>query len=178
MYFGDYKEDDTVFFPFNTKTSVGPITLAGTPAISIYKDDATGTEVTTGVTLTVDHDSKIGKHLVKVDLSSASFYAVGGDYYAELTAGTVDGISVVGQVVGSFSIENRSDVFDTQMADSVPADGTISTREQALYIIEKMMTEFAYSGTTLTVKKVDGTTTLMTFTLDEATNPTSLTRAS
>ncbi len=67
--------------------------------------------------------------------------------------------------------------FTTQMADSVPADGTISTREQAIYAILHMLTEFAISGTTMTVRKVDGSTTLMTFTLDDGTNPTSLTRA-
>jgi hypothetical protein len=67
--------------------------------------------------------------------------------------------------------------WTTQMADSVPADGTISTREQALYAILQMLTEFAISGTTMTVKKVDGSTSLMTFTLDNGTNPTSLTRA-
>lgn len=67
--------------------------------------------------------------------------------------------------------------FTTQMADSVPADGTISTREQALYALLQIITEFAISGTTMTVKKVDGSTTLMTFTLDDGTSPTSLTRA-
>lgn len=65
----------------------------------------------------------------------------------------------------------------TQMADSVAPDGTISTREQAVYALLQMLTDFAISGTTLTVRKVDGTTTLMTFTLDDATNPVSLTRA-
>jgi hypothetical protein len=33
------------------------------------------------------------------------------------------------------------------------------------------------SGTTVTVKKVDGSTTLLTLTLDSATTPTSITRA-
>lgn len=66
--------------------------------------------------------------------------------------------------------------FTTQMADSVPAVGAIATREQALYIAQQVLTEFAINGTTLTVKKPDGTT-LMTFTLDDAATPTSLTRA-
>ncbi len=67
--------------------------------------------------------------------------------------------------------------FTTQVADSVPSDGTRATREQALYMILQSLTEFSISGTTITVKKVDGSTTLMTFTLDDATNPTSRTRA-
>jgi hypothetical protein len=40
-----------------------------------------------------------------------------------------------------------------------------------------MMQEMAISGTTMTVKKLDGTTTAMTLTLNDATNPTSITRA-
>jgi len=67
--------------------------------------------------------------------------------------------------------------FTTQMADSIPADGTISTREQALYAILQLLSEFSITTDTLTVKKVDGSTTLMTLTLSDATNPTSITRA-
>jgi hypothetical protein len=51
------------------------------------------------------------------------------------------------------------------------------TREQALYATLQFLTDFAISGTTYTVKKVDGSTALMTFTLDDSTSPTSLTRA-
>lgn len=64
-----------------------------------------------------------------------------------------------------------------QLPDSVPADGTRPTIAQALYMIIQFLTERAVSGTTMTVKKPDGTTALMTFTLNDAANPTSLTRA-
>jgi len=39
------------------------------------------------------------------------------------------------------------------------------------------LTEFAISGTTITVKKLDGSTSAYTLTTDDATNPTSSTRA-
>lgn len=68
--------------------------------------------------------------------------------------------------------------FTTQMADSVPTDGTIATREQALYLLLQFLTERAVTATTMTIRKVDGSTTLATFTLDDADNPTSITRAS
>ena len=67
--------------------------------------------------------------------------------------------------------------FTTQMADSVPADGTIPTREQAAYMLIQFLTDFVISGTTRTTRKVNGSTGLMTHTLDDATNPTALTRA-
>ena len=70
------------------------------------------------------------------------------------------------------------DALDTTVADSVPADGTRPTFEQALYMIVQFLTERAVSGTTLTVKKVDGSTTLFTETLNDDTTPTSITRAS
>jgi hypothetical protein len=67
--------------------------------------------------------------------------------------------------------------FTTQMADSVAADGVIATREQALYMMLQFLTERAYSGTTVTVKKVDGSTSLYALTLDDGADPTSVTRS-
>lgn len=67
--------------------------------------------------------------------------------------------------------------LEGQLADSVPADGTRPTAAQALYMITQFLLERSVSGTTMTVKKVDGATTLMTFTLNDATSPTSITRA-
>ena len=63
------------------------------------------------------------------------------------------------------------------LTDSIPADGTLPTIAQALYILTQFLQERSVSGTTMTVKKADGTTALMTFTLDSATAPTSITRA-
>lgn len=69
------------------------------------------------------------------------------------------------------------DVLDSTIADSVPADGSRPNIPQALYMLVQLMTEKAVSGTTVTVKKPDGSTTLLTLTLDDATNPTSITRS-
>jgi hypothetical protein len=44
-------------------------------------------------------------------------------------------------------------------------------------MITRMLMEASVVGTTLTVNKEDGTTSSMTFTLNDATNPTSITRA-
>lgn len=64
------------------------------------------------------------------------------------------------------------------LADSVPADGSRPTADQALYAIYQFLTERSVTGTTLTVNKPDGSTALMTFTLDDADAPSSITRAS
>jgi hypothetical protein len=115
-YFGNLVEDQTINFDFHTVNATGlPTTLAGTPVISVYKDNATGTEKTsaeTYITLTVDFDSITGTHHVEIDTSGDAFFAVGADYTVRITAGTVDGVSVVGYVLGHFSIENRFDEVD------------------------------------------------------------------
>lgn len=106
-YMGDIVEDSTIRGSFNTRDTDGvPITLAGSPAISVYKDAST-TESTAGITLTVDFDSRTGHHVWTIDTSADAFYATGSDYRVVLTAGTVDSISVVGVEVGCFSIQNR-----------------------------------------------------------------------
>jgi hypothetical protein len=90
------------------------------------------------------------------------------------------GLTDLGGMSSGMKAEINTEVdtaFTTQMADSVPSDGAIATREQAIYMIVQMLSEMAISGTTMTVKKVDGSTTLMTLTLSDATNPTSITRA-
>jgi hypothetical protein len=43
-------------------------------------------------------------------------------------------------------------------------------------MIVQFLLERAVSGTTCTVKKVDGSTTLMTLTLNDGTSPTEITR--
>lgn len=108
-YVGDYAEDYTTLnLKFTTlTTSWVPVALLGTPIISIYTGSATGTEVTTGVTLAVDFDGVVGLNNVLIDLSSAAFYAVAADYHVIITQGTIDSVSAVGVVVGSFSIENK-----------------------------------------------------------------------
>lgn len=71
-----------------------------------------------------------------------------------------------------------NDLVIPTITDSVPADGSLPTVNQALYMIWQFLSEKSVSGTTLTVKKADGSTSLMTFTLDDADTPNSITRAS
>lgn len=128
---GDYVAGTTVRFKFRSSdpSTQAPVTLAGSPAIAVYKEGNT-TEVTTGATLTVDYDAKTGLHQVVVDTSSdGTFYAAGNDFTVVLTAGTAGGVSVAGVDVGSFSIENRNTKADvrswngtaTVLAGSLPS---------------------------------------------------------
>lgn len=81
----------------------------------------------------------------------------------------------------SWDAEVQSEVDDAiaaTIADSVPADGSRPSVKQALLMITRFLMERSVSGTTVTVAKEDGTTASMTFTLDDGTSPTSITRAS
>jgi hypothetical protein len=68
-------------------------------------------------------------------------------------------------------------VLTTQLTESYAADGAAPTLAQAIFLIQQALTEFAISGTTTTIKKLDGSTTAATLTLDDGTTPTSVTRA-
>ncbi len=110
---GDFRLGKTFDVKFTTINSSGvPTTLAGSPAVAAYPDNST-TEITAGITLSVDFDARTGLHNVRVVASSGNGYATATNYALALTAGTVDGTSVVGYVVGHFSIENRSALMPT-----------------------------------------------------------------
>ena len=68
-------------------------------------------------------------------------------------------------------------VLTTAMTEAYAADNVAPTLAQCLFLIMQSLHEFAISGTTRTVKKLDGSTSAATFTLDSATAPTSTTRA-
>lgn len=73
--------------------------------------------------------------------------------------------------------ENATAVLTTAMTESYRADGATGTLAQVQYEILAHLGESSIVSTTKTIKKVDGTTTAATFTLDSDTAPTSITRA-
>lgn len=96
---------DTYYMKFTTRNfSTGaPYTLAGTPVISVYEEN-NATQITAGITLTADYDSVTGLNNVAIVATSGNGYEVGKYYDVVITTGTVNSVSVVGEVVGSFRI--------------------------------------------------------------------------
>ena len=68
-------------------------------------------------------------------------------------------------------------VLTTQMTESYSVDGSAPTAAQALYAVLQRLTEFSITDSTITVKRLDGSTTAFTLTLDDASAPTSSTRS-
>lgn len=101
----DIELGTTIDFKFTTvNTSGAPTTLAGSPVVSAYVDNST-TEITAGITLTVDFDSRTGLHHVRAVISAANGYTRKSRIQFVITAGTVGGSSVVGYEVANGSVE-------------------------------------------------------------------------
>lgn len=74
-------------------------------------------------------------------------------------------------------IPTVSQIWTTALTEAYRGTGATGTAAQLLYEILQNLTEFAISSTTKTVKKLDGSTTAKTYTLNSATTPTSITEA-
>jgi hypothetical protein len=109
MHLGDFAVGATLHHKFTTRrfSSGAPFALAGTPVVSAYEDDST-TQITAGITLTVDFDTVTGLNHLTVVASSGNGYEAGKTYHLVITTGTVDSVSVVGEVVGSFTMEKTA----------------------------------------------------------------------
>ena len=120
-----------------------------------------------------------------------------GDAYATLTAmkGTDNKILVstdAQDLSGTLSVnakklngqtpplgsDNKMQITTDAMTEAYAADGAAPSIQQALFAIQQFLQESSVLSTTLTVKKLNGSTVAMTFSLDSATTPTSITRAS
>ena len=106
-YIGDFAAGSVVRIKFNTLAqSLVPATPSVNPTFAVYKNSTT--EITAGITVTVDYDAKAGMHQVAIDTSADPDYTTGEDYDVVFTAGTVDGKDLTRVVLRTFSIENRN----------------------------------------------------------------------
>ena len=64
------------------------------------------------------------------------------------------------------------EMLTTQMTESYAANAAAPTLAQCQFAIHQMLMQFGISGTSLTVRKLDDSTTAFVVTLDDATNPT------
>jgi hypothetical protein len=125
MWLGEFDPASLVDFKFTSRASTGlPTTLAGSPAVSVYKGNSS-TESTAGISLSTDFDSRTGLNHVRVDTSTdGTFYGSANDFQVVITSGTVSGVSVVGEVMAHFSIRNRTKVgykLASDGLDSIPS---------------------------------------------------------
>jgi hypothetical protein len=115
----DYTLGETIDFKFTTcePDTGAPITFAGSPVISAYVDNST-TQITAGITLTVDFDGVTGLHNVRVVATSGNGYTTGTNVALIVTTGTVDSVSAVGYKVAEFSLGRAGTANVTQFGGS------------------------------------------------------------
>lgn len=123
-YVGDFGLGDTFDVKFTTVNTSGvPTVLAGSPVISAYVGNNV-TQLTAGITLSVDFDGVVGLNNLRVVATSGNGYATASNYQLVITTGTVGGASVVGYVIGQFSIEARSALRPTVAARTLDVSAT------------------------------------------------------
>lgn len=124
------QQESTNYLLFTTRqfSSGAPFALSTTGVVSVYEEN-NATQITDGVTLTRNYDSVTGLNQVSVVAASSNGYEAGKRYYAVITAGTVDSVSVVGEVVGDIG---------TVESDSQKALRTFS---DSMYITEVLATQ-------------------------------------
>ena len=106
------------------------------------------------------------------------FQVVEEAVYEALFASSATG-AFTGVSVNALTSAAITDVWSTDtLTEAYASDGAAGTSAQLLYMIWAAVHEFSISGTTITSKKLDGSTTAMTWTIDDSASPTSRTRAS
>lgn len=143
MYYGDIFLGQTVDIKFTTRNTSGqPATLSGSPVVVAYLGNST-TEINGGITLTTNFDSVIGLHNLRVAATSTNGYTSGTDVFLTLSAGRVASIPVSGEVVGSFSIQNRSALMPVVSGRRLDIDSTYSASANIVKILGTTLTETA-----------------------------------
>jgi len=96
---------------------------------------------------------------------------------ASIDAIELDTATAIPAQITALNDVSAADILNFQIAESYAADGVAPTLAQALMLIQQNLGDFSISGTTITVRQLDGSTTAATYTLDDGTSPTSKTRS-
>jgi len=108
----DVTLETTFYTKFTSRAfATGIPTALVSGVISAY-EDANVTQITAGITLTASFDSVVGLNHVEVVATAANGFENGKTYSLVITTGTVDGVSVVGEVVEQFTIGQSAAAVD------------------------------------------------------------------
>ena len=130
----DITLEDTFRHHFTTRAfATGiPTVLAGTPVLSVLEEN-NATPITTGVSVNVDRASVVGLNEATIVATAANGYEAGKSYSIYISTGTVSGVSVVGEVVGQFTIAASAAAVD--LANGTDGLGAIKA-ETAIILVD------------------------------------------
>lgn len=167
-------------------------TITAAAGVTLPSSVASPTNITAGTITTTTNVTTVNGLAANVitatsiasDAITAAKIADGAIDAATFAAGAITASAIAADAIGASEIaadsvtEIVAGVLTSAMTEAYPTDGSTMTVAQALYLIAQTIGEFSVSGTTVTVKRLDGSTTAATYTLDSSTAPTSRTRAS
>lgn len=167
-----------IIFAFDSTTNLPKTGDAANITAYVSKDF--GSVTVLGDTSATEMDSTNAKGFYLFDATQAETNA---DVLLVSAKSSTSNIVAVGAPAVIFTnptsgVASPVNILTTALTESYGADGAAPTLSQAIFLILQQLTEFSISGTTWTTKKLDGSTTAATFTLNDGTNPTSMTRAS
>lgn len=113
------------------------------------------------------------------NLITATSIAAGAITAAKFAAGAIDATAIATGAIDADALaaDFVAEIWTTAITETYGTDGSALTGAQLLYLVLAHVGEFAIVSTTKTLKKLDGSTTAATYTLNDATTPTSITRA-
>lgn len=119
-----------------------------------------------------------GAGLTNIDLPDQTMN-ITGNITGNLSGsvGSVTGLTAANLDTTVSSRATPAQILTTALTESYAADGAAGTLTQILYFIQQILSEASVTATTMTVNKLDGVTAAATLTLNDGTNPTSITRA-
>lgn len=138
-----------------------------------------------------------GSYEIAVAATAANGFAAGSVYAVFCTllvdsqnptgfagAFKLGGVPIVGDLSAtmktsvSAAVPTLAQILTTALTESYRANGAAPTLAQAIFELLAHLGEASIAGTVKTIKKIDHATAAETFTLNDATTPTSITRAS
>ena len=187
-YLGGYTASDDAIWSGDYLPEVDAIAISGDKTAADNAEaffDGTGyagtgnviptvTTLTGHTVQTADHTASIATAQSDLDTitgSDGATLATTQGNYAPAKAGDE-------MAVSSLTSAAITDVWSTDtLTEAYAADNAAATPAQLMYMLWSALSEFSIASTTITAKKLDGSTTAMTFTLDDGSSPTSRTRA-
>ncbi len=108
----DYPVGVTLDFKFTTRQfSTGAPFAFDSGAVEVYEDNDI-TQITVGDTLTLEFDGVTGLHNIRIVATGGNGFEAGKSYSVVVSAGTVDSVSVVGEVIQQFTLDRSAAAVD------------------------------------------------------------------
>ncbi len=136
-------------------------------------NDIAATEIVSNGAITTLSGAVVNVDLVDVTTTNTDMRGTDG---ANTVVPDNAGIAANGVAIDALQDISVTDILTTQMVESYAADGVAPSLAQGIFLTMQNLQDYSYAGTTQTVRRIDGSSTAATYTLDDAINPTSKTR--